>query len=144
LFILWMFGKELANMWGSKRFLTFYILSGIAGGLAQILLGNSAWTIGASAAVYGVMVAFAMTFPNQYIIMLFPPIPMKVKYFVIFIVVIEYLFSWKSARFILEILGHLGWVLVFWPGCLYVSLLNMEIGKRFFNHHQFSSLMINP
>ena len=63
--MLWMFGMEIENMWGSSKFLIFYLLAGIGGGILQLLSGPGGPTIGASGAVYGVMVAFAMFFPNR-------------------------------------------------------------------------------
>ncbi|MBI3110064.1 MAG: rhomboid family intramembrane serine protease [Ignavibacteriales bacterium] len=93
-FGLWMFGMEVEHTWGTKKFLTFYLICGVAAGVAQLLLaplleptsvvdqfGNGIPTVGASGAVYGVMVAFAMTFPDRYIFLYFL-LPIKAKYFV--------------------------------------------------------------
>ena len=79
---LWMFGMELESIWGSKRFLVFYLACGIGAGLIHsivtMLMGTGAPTVGASGAIYGVMVAFAMIFPDRIIFAMF--IPMKAKY----------------------------------------------------------------
>jgi membrane associated rhomboid family serine protease len=94
MFILWMFGMEIENLWGSKKFLIFYLTTGVVGGLFQILLspiflgGLNGPTIGASGSIMGVMVAFAMLFPNRYIYIYFL-IPVKVKYFIVFLVLID-------------------------------------------------------
>ncbi len=94
MFILWMFGIEIENLWGSKKFLIFYLTTGVIGGLFQILLspiilgGLNAPTIGASGSIMGVMVAFAMLFPNRYIYIYFL-IPVKVKYFIVFLVLLD-------------------------------------------------------
>ncbi len=94
MFILWMFGMEIENLWGSKKFLIFYLTTGVIGGLFQILLspiflgGLNAPTVGASGSIMGVMVAFAMLFPNRYIYIYFL-IPVKVKYFIVFLVLID-------------------------------------------------------
>ncbi len=83
LFALWMFGIELEERWGSKRFLIFYLLCGVGAALTQLLIApmfsNPAPTIGASGSVYGVLLAFGLTFPNRPIMMfpLFIPIPAK-------------------------------------------------------------------
>ncbi len=81
MFTLWMFGSTLENFWGSKRFLQFYMMCGLAAGLAQLLLSNGA-AIGASGAIMGVMAAFAYLFPNTELYIMFIPIPIKAKYVV--------------------------------------------------------------
>lgn len=88
LFALWMFGLQLELRWGTKKFLTYYFLTGIGAGLLSLLVSN-AIIIGASGAVYGILIGFGMMYPNRYIYMLFPPIPMKAKYFVLFYGAIE-------------------------------------------------------
>ncbi|RMD48233.1 MAG: rhomboid family intramembrane serine protease [Ignavibacteria bacterium] len=112
MFMLWMFGMEIENLWGSQKFLIFYLLAGITGGLFQLiftpLMGLSGgFTVGASAAVFGVMVAFGMTYPDRYIFLLFPPIPIKAKYLIGFLVAIEY-FSVGNAGEPIAHLAHLG------------------------------------
>lgn len=81
LFALWIFGQALENLWGTRRFLLYYFLTGIGAGLIHIFI-EGASAIGASGAVFGILLGFGMMFPNQYIILLFPPIPIKAKYFV--------------------------------------------------------------
>jgi membrane associated rhomboid family serine protease len=82
---LWMFGGELEQVWGQKRFVQFYAASVVAAALTQLLvnflLGSAAPTIGASGGLFGLLLAFAMIFPNR-IILLFFVIPMKAKYLV--------------------------------------------------------------
>jgi membrane associated rhomboid family serine protease len=90
-FGLWMFGMEVEHIWGSKKFLTYYLLCGVAAGLAQLFLAPIfepalGPTVGASGAIYGVMIAFASMFPDRYIFLYFL-IPVKVKYFVIILIV---------------------------------------------------------
>ncbi len=83
---LWMFGAELERVWGQNRFIQFYFASVLSAALAQLLvtslLGSMGPTVGASGALFGLLLAFAMMFPNRTIMPLFPPIPMKAKYFV--------------------------------------------------------------
>lgn len=83
---LWMFGAELESMWGEKRFIQFYGASVLAAAATQLLvtwlLGSYAPTVGASGGLFGLLLAFGMLFPNRTIIPLFPPIPMKAKWFV--------------------------------------------------------------
>jgi membrane associated rhomboid family serine protease len=111
MFILWMFGIEIENLWGSKKFLVFYLTAGVVGGLFQILLspiligGLSGPTIGASGAIMGVMVVFGILFPNRLIYLYFL-IPVKVKYFIIVLVLIE-IFAVNSGGNIAH-LAHVG------------------------------------
>ena len=83
---LWMFGSELERIWGPKRFIQFYFASVLAAAAAQLLvtglLGSTYPTVGASGGLFGLLLAFGMTFPDRTIIPLFPPIPMKAKVFV--------------------------------------------------------------
>jgi membrane associated rhomboid family serine protease len=95
MFGLWMFGMEVEHVWGSRRFLGFYLLCGVAAGISQLILaplleptsvisvtGAGIPTIGASGAVYAVLVAFAMLFPDRYIFLYFL-LPIKAKYFIV-------------------------------------------------------------
>lgn len=115
MFALWMFGNTLENIWGTKRFLLFYMVCGIGAGLCQELVQyiqyttslaqyanvdmggqiipmssylNMMNTVGASGAVYGLLLAFGMMFPNAMIYLYFL-FPLKAKWFVIGYAVIE-------------------------------------------------------
>lgn len=107
---LWMFGMELENAWGSKKFLIYYLTCGIGAGLTQLLLsplfdGAVAPTVGASGGVYGVLMAFALMFPNRPIYLyLFIPIP--AKYLIGFMILIEF-FSVGDKSFTAH-LAHIG------------------------------------
>jgi membrane associated rhomboid family serine protease len=93
LFALWIFGQAIENFWGTKRFATYYFLTGIGAALIHMWIsGGGAPTVGASGAVFGILLAFGMMFPDRYIMLLIPPIPIKAKYFVAIFGVIE-LFS---------------------------------------------------
>lgn len=93
MFMLWMFGRELEGVMGPRRFLTYYMTCVVGAGLVQLLVaamqGGGAPTIGASGGVFGILLAFGMTFPNRMILLLIPPIPMKAKYLVILAGVFE-------------------------------------------------------
>ena len=84
---LWMFGCSLEADWGSRPFLNYYFFTGVGGGVVNFLatINSNVPTIGASGAIFGIIVAYAMAYPNRliYIYMLFP---VKVKYFAIFAV----------------------------------------------------------
>lgn len=90
MFALWMFGSQLEAFWGSRPFLTFYFFCLVGAGLIQLIVATMAAgegsiypTIGASGAVFGILLGFGMMFPEQPVMLLFPPIPMKAKWFVI-------------------------------------------------------------
>ncbi len=93
MFALWMFGAELENMWGSRKFLFYYLLCGIGAGIIHLfvspLFSQPLPTIGASGAVYGILLAFGLTFPNRPIFMFPFFIPIPAKIFVIIFACIE-------------------------------------------------------
>ena len=89
MFALWMFGYVLENFWGTKRFLIYYFVCGIGAGLLTLLIPGGL-TVGASGAVYGILLAFGMTFPEERIYLYFL-MPIKAKWFVIGYAVIELL-----------------------------------------------------
>ncbi len=136
MFALWMFGNSIENAWGPKRFLIFYMVCGIGAGLIQELvqyiqlhdiiehyqyinLGqktvtveeylNMLTTVGASGAVYGILLAFGMMWPNSRIYIYFA-IPVKAKWFVIIYGVIE-LFSGFSSVDNVAHFAHVGGML---------------------------------
>ncbi len=85
MFALWMFGMELENLWGTKRFALYYTLSGIAAGIVHIVIspllgGLHGPTVGASGSIMGVLLAFGLTFPNRPVMMfpIFFPIPARI------------------------------------------------------------------
>ncbi len=93
MFMLWMFGRELELMMGSRRFLIYFMTGVVGAGIVQLIV--AAWqgggypTVGASGGVFALLLAFGMTFPNRMIMLIFPPIPMKAKYMVIIFGVFE-------------------------------------------------------
>jgi membrane associated rhomboid family serine protease len=109
--MLWMFGMEIENYWGSKKFLVYYLLCGVVAGLFQLfinplLVDTPAVTIGASGAVYGVLIAFALMFPDSYIFLYFL-VPIKAKYLIGFLIVLEFMLV-DSAQSNVAHLAHLG------------------------------------
>jgi len=112
MFALWMFGSRLENLWGPKRFLFFYFFCGLGAAAMhsvvnyidlnyfataeQAQLIRNIPTVGASGAVFGVLLAFGMVFPNTQLMLLFPPIPIRAKYFVVFYAVFELLAGLSS------------------------------------------------
>ena len=110
-FGLWMFGPELEHIWGSRRFLIFYLTCGVVAALFQLVLGpilepgKASIVVGASGSIFGVLVAFAMMFPDRYIYLYFL-IPVKVKYFVMFIIAMGVFAIGGSSQ--IANLAHLG------------------------------------
>ncbi|MFV1885134.1 MAG: rhomboid family intramembrane serine protease [Balneola sp.] len=156
LLALWIFGQAIENLWGTKRFIIYYLLTGIGAAIfyqfvnmLEILalknellsmgysptdleayvkggLFNQSWpaelkqfvrkslipTVGASGAVFGILLAFGMMFPNQYIILLFPPIPIKAKYFVGIYGAVELFSGLSRANSGVAHFAHLGGLIV--------------------------------
>ena len=87
MFALYMFGLPIERAWGTKRFVIYYLVCIVGAGLVQLLTaavtGGIYPTIGASGGVFGVLLAFGMMYPNQRILLIIPPIPIKAKWFVI-------------------------------------------------------------
>jgi membrane associated rhomboid family serine protease len=94
MFAVYMFGKTLEMVWGAKRFLAYYLITGIGAGLTQMLiiflrmkLGvfpmMDSVTVGASGAVFGILLAFGMLFPNSRLYIIPLPFPIKAKWFVV-------------------------------------------------------------
>ena len=95
MFALWMFGRIIEQTWGTKRFLTYYFICGIGAAVIQELgqllgfIEPYAMTVGASGAIYGILLAFGILYPNEKMFIIPRPFPIKAKYFVMGYVVIE-------------------------------------------------------
>ncbi|MDE5707622.1 MAG: rhomboid family intramembrane serine protease [Alistipes sp.] len=123
MFALWMFGRSLEYDLGSKRFLTYYMVCGVGAGLLQLLVGWLEWyfggdiralmapTVGASGAVFGLLLAFGVMHPNAVIMLLIPPIPMKAKWFVVVYGVIELFFGISGRMAGIAHFAHVGGML---------------------------------
>jgi membrane associated rhomboid family serine protease len=121
MFSLWMFGRILEQALGTKRFLLYYFVCGIGAGLVQLLVCWIEWkflggieisaTLGASGAVFGILLAFGMLFPNERIMLLIPPIPMKAKWFVIIYGAMELIFGIGGRQSGVAHFAHLGGML---------------------------------
>ena len=155
MFALFMFGRVLEGVWGPKRFLIFYLVTGVGAALMQTLvtyveyevligkmvpelvahvkeIGTSVWaesknfsdplagklnamlntpTVGASGAVFGILLGFGMLFPNTQLMLLFPPIPIKAKYFVIGYGLLELFFGVSGIQGSVAHFAHLGGML---------------------------------
>ncbi|MDH4106837.1 MAG: rhomboid family intramembrane serine protease [Gammaproteobacteria bacterium] len=115
MFMLWMFGRELEVMMGSRRFLTYYLVCVVGAGFVQLIVaslqGGGYATVGASGGVFGLLLAFGMTFPNRMVMLLFPPIPMKAKYMVLLFGLLELYLGFSGATPGIANFAHLGGML---------------------------------
>ena len=134
MFALFMFGGLVEQVMGSKRYLTYYLLTGIGAGIIHSLVFflRIQWfdyvdmvpiAIGASGAVFGLLLAFGMLFPNMPMYFMFIPIPIKAKYLVIGYGVIEFFFG--IANFSGDRIGHFAYL-----GGMLVGLILMLYWKK--------------
>ena len=112
MFVLWMFGSELERLWGKSHFLKFYFVTGVGSGLLTILFSLQSITpiVGASGAVYGVLLAYGLTYPNRQIY-LYGIIPIKSIWFVIGIGMIAFMSSFNNISQVSHI-THLSGMLI--------------------------------
>jgi membrane associated rhomboid family serine protease len=172
MFALYMFGRVLESVWGPKRFLTFYLVTGIGAAVLHSLVnfieyrhvasqispeqvayvreaGTNLWTegknfsdpllgklnmilntptVGASGAVFGILLGFGMLFPNTQLMLLFPPIPIKAKYFVMGYGAVELYLGFSQPGSNVAHFAHLGGMLF---GYFMIKYWNKN-SKRFY------------
>ncbi|MBI4876459.1 MAG: rhomboid family intramembrane serine protease [Acidobacteria bacterium] len=109
---LWMFGADLERTWGTRQFLRFYFLCGIGAGICVVAANAAAGgmdraTIGASGAIYGLLLAYGLLFPDRTVLFSFL-FPMKAKYFVMILGAIAFLSSLGSGNSNVSNVAHLG------------------------------------
>ena len=110
--VLWMFGATLESTWGPRRFLTFYFVCGAGAGLlnAVVTPGSPVPTVGSSGAVYGLLMAFGILFPDQ-LIYIWGIFPVRAKYFVIGMGLVELLAATSAVQSGIAHFVHLGGML---------------------------------
>ena len=131
--VLWMFGVQLERLWGSRFFLRYYFVTGIGAGLSTIAVSllpfafadptYAAVTIGASGAVYGLLMAFALYYPETPILMFFL-FPVPAKYFVMIIGAVAFLSVPRGGG--VAHIAHLGGLVV---GFLYLRMRGVSAGR---------------
>jgi membrane associated rhomboid family serine protease len=128
MFALWMFGAEIENYWGTRQFNTYYFICGLGAAAINLLatIGDPNPTVGASGAIYGVLIAFGMMFPDRYIFLYFL-FPIKAKYFIAGYALIEF-FSGLGSRSMgsgsnIAHFAHLGGMLI---GFIYITIKRNE------------------
>jgi membrane associated rhomboid family serine protease len=123
---VWMFGGELERVWGPRRFLQFYGVSVLAAAATQLivtlLLGTPYPTVGASGGLFGLLLAYAVMFPNRMIMLLIPPVPIRAKWLVAIYGGLELLFGVTNPNSGIAHFAHLGgalggWLMIrYWRG----------------------------
>ena len=134
MYVLWMFGSEIERMWGSRAFLNYYLITGVGAGIFYSLVqfNSQVPTIGASGAIYAILVAFAVLFPHRQIALIFPPIVMQARTMVLIFLGIELFNGITGSQDGIAHVAHLGGALV---GYLYMkrgSRLSLpDLNERF-------------
>ena len=117
-----MFGAQLEHVWGDRRYLVYYGVCVIGAGLCQLVLaswsvsqgGQFYSTLGASGGVFGLLLGYGVLFPNQRVMLLFPPIPMKARTLVIVYGALELLLGFTGLQPGVAHFAHLGGMLFGW------------------------------
>jgi len=123
LFVLWMFGSQMAMAWGPRRFLRYYLVCGVGAGaiiatVPYVLVGLGIApaytlaipTVGASGAIYGLLLAYSLTWPDRTIMLIFPPVAFRAIWLIPILFFTTILFGGGNVSHV----GHLGGVLVGW------------------------------
>jgi membrane associated rhomboid family serine protease len=123
---LWMFGSELERLWGPRRLLQYYVVCVLVAGAVQLVVASDAPvpypTVGASGGLFGLLLGYAMLFPNRTIVLLIPPIPMPAWVFAVVFGVIELTLGLSGAQSGIAHFAHLGgmaggWLMLrYWRG----------------------------
>jgi membrane associated rhomboid family serine protease len=130
MFALWMFGRQLEYELGSQRFFTYYMVCGVGAALLQLGVGYAEYqhalaaggmqsamhllyvpTVGASGAVFGLLLAYGVLHPNNVIMLIFPPIALKAKWFVLIYGLLELFFGLSGYQSGVAHFAHLGGML---------------------------------
>lgn len=129
MFALWMFGRIVEYDLGSKRFLTYYLICGVGAALIQLGVNYAEIstlvaqgythlprfsTVGASGAVFGLLLAYGMLHPNNVVMLMFPPIALKAKWFVVIYGALELMGGVASSGSNVAHFAHLGGMLFGW------------------------------
>jgi len=116
MYALWIFGSDLESLWGRKKFLSYYFVAGVGAGIFDVILStlfppaHLIPTIGCSGAVYGLLLAYGMLFPER-IILFSMIIPIKAKWFAVLMGTIEFVSSFSDPGSNVSHVAHLGGML---------------------------------
>lgn len=130
MYVLWMFGTRIELVWGSKAFGIYYFVCVLGAGLVQLVVSSMAAsrgeiypTVGASGGVFGLLLAFALTFPEERLMLLFPPVILKAKWLALIYAGIELVAGVTGTMAGIAHFAHLG-------GMLFGFLLLLYWGKH--------------
>lgn len=109
---LFMFGGDVERVWGGRRYLTYYLVCTIAAAILQLIVSTLSGayypTVGASGALFGLLLAFARCFPYRTVMLLFPPIPMRAPVFVMVYGLLELFLGVTGTQSGVAHFAHLG------------------------------------
>lgn len=133
MYALWLFGSRLEQAWGGRRFSVYYFTCVVGAALTQLavseialLQGEPAYPVlGASGGVFGILLAFGLLFPETELLLLFPPVPIKAKWFVLAYGTIELVAGVTGTAAGVAHFAHLGGMLSGW-----LLLLHWRRGRR--------------
>lgn len=112
MYAVFIFGSVLERVWGTKKFVFYYLVTGVGAALIHIgvqwLTQDFALTVGASGAVFGLLLGYAMLYPDTMMGLIFPPVTMKAKWFVLIYAAIELLLGITGAQASVAHFAHLG------------------------------------
>lgn len=122
MYALWLFGTRLESLWGGSRFILYYLTCVLGAALTQLVVseitllqGGAAYPVlGASGGVFGLLLAFGLRFPETELLLLFPPIPIKAKWFVLGYGAIELFAGVTGTAEGVAHFAHLGGMLAGW------------------------------
>ncbi len=134
LFVLFMFGRELEIRWGTGKFLFYYFFCGIGSGVLTGLFSQYP-VVGASGAIYGLLLAYGVLFPNRYILIWFV-LPIKAKYLVVIFAVMEFFASMRNTGDGISHISHLGGMVF---GAILLAI--WHFGKT--SHHKKRSAILH-
>jgi len=129
---LWMFGTELEALWGTQKFLRFYFITGIGAAIMTTLVGPNSYTatIGASGAIYGLLAAYGLLFPDR-IILLYFVLPIRAKYLVLILGLITFWSSLSATGGGVAHVAHLGGMIFGWLYLRGPRLPKLRIGDSY-------------
>ena len=143
MFVLWMFGKDLESQWGKMEFLLFYFVCGIGAGLITVLfsVNSTVPIVGASGAIYGLLLAYGFTYPNQ-MVYLYGLFPLKVKYMVLGLGVIAFFASLSASQSNISHITHLSGMII---GLIFIYFnLNWKVIKLWYIRLRLKGLSQKP
>ena len=108
MFGVWMFGSQLERLWGGRPFTFYYLVCIVGAGLIQLAIAGSSFTVGASGGLFGLLLGYALMYPNNKVFLIFFPVPIKAKHFVVIYGAIELYMGFTRPGSTIAHFAHLG------------------------------------